>query len=238
MDLVASGAASGVVVTQEDCRPQGLHRSDQRRLRSRVAELSFAAPRFLLHPGADELSMVLLARVASEIGGHRGSGRVVVAPADSDERVAPFEDQPMRATIAGQMAAAGVVLSSDVSAPGVIVVGPLPQPWDLAEDSCGEVPSEKDATWTETLHEVATQMSSWPLVVADTAVASASYLPALRCLWQSSVRCACLSYVAWNTAGNTLGTAAAILSLLPLMEDAMERLRRFRLETLVDDAAY
>lgn len=235
VDLVKQGAASGLILTQEDCRPRGIHRAEQEALRSRAEPLG---PRVLIHPGADELSVVLLARVAAEVADHRPTARVAILPRSSEETIAPFEDAPIRETVLGQAAASGLSWTDDPRAPQLLVIGPIEQPTDLSGDDYGGAVPPDDLAWINEFGAAAAHGSRSPVVVADTAVANGAYLPAFRYLRGSEVWERCHSYIGWNTAGNTVGTATAILSLLPLMDEPMDRLRRFRLERLMDDVAY
>lgn len=235
VDLVKQGAVSGLILTQEDCRPCGIHRAEQQTLRSRAEPLG---PRVLIHPGADELSVVLLARVAAEVAGHRPTARVAILPRGSEETIAPFEDAPIRETVLGQAAASGLAWTDDPHAPQLLVLGPIERPIDLSGDDYGGTVPPDALDWIGEFGAAAAHESGSPVVVADAAVANGAYLPALRYLRGSGIWERCHSYVGWNTAGNTVGTTTALLSLLPLMDEPMDRLRRFRLERLMDDAAY
>ncbi|MBD3176489.1 MAG: DUF4127 family protein [Armatimonadia bacterium] len=234
VDLAAGGIVDGLVLTQEDCRPRGIHRREQAALLRRAACLD--PGRVLLHPGADELSMALLARAAVAVARIQPRARVRLLPPEGGDRIAPFEDQPIRGTVDGQARAAGVALVEARRAPLLAVIAPLEGPTDLTGD---DYPASRGGS-TDWIREGLDTLAGGggPLVLADCAVANGAHLPVLDALADHPARQRLLAYLAWNTAGNTLGTATALLALLPLMPDGYQALERFRFERLVDDAIY
>lgn len=235
--MVAEGVVGFLALTQEDCRPTGLHRAEQAALLAMRDALGLAPERVALHPGADELSCVLLARVLLESAGRRPSLRSRIVPAESADRVAPFEDRPIRETLAGQLASVGVTEAHAPTAPLLLVAGPLPESTDLTGDDWTASPEAHEAAVSEILDAVRAETGA--IVLADCAVANGAWLPLAEALRDERLLERLALHTAWNTAGNTLGTAVAFLVVGAAFGGlGGEAWARFRTERLLDDLVY
>jgi len=235
VEMVAGTVADFVALTQEDCRPHGLHRSEQARLSEVIADLG-VQDQALLYPGADELSVVLLARVILSAEGQAPRIAVQYAPADGAERIAPFEDRPVRETAEGQVRATGAALGG-TGDPLLLVAPPLAEPADLTGDDFASAPPVDDAGLGATVE--ALRAAKAPVALADTCVANGAYLPLVRRMRAEGLLRTPAVYAAWNTAGNSIGTAAAFLAVASASAsfDSAD-LERFRQERFLDDIAY
>ncbi len=249
--LVGSGLAGHVCFAQEDCRPVGLHRREQDAILAECRLRGLDSGQYSLHPGADELSCALLARLVLEARHKRVRLRTRILPDEAASRAAPFEDRPIRETLAGQMHAVGAEATSDPSSPLLLVVGPLASPVDLTGDDYAPAPSAgleapllrrpKAAVGESWIGEVAEAVASesGPVGLADCAVANGGYLPLARRLREDGLLDRLCLHDAWNTAGNTLGTAVAFLAVAAALERLDHPvLRAFLLERRLDDIVY
>ncbi len=235
VEMVAGSVADFVALTQEDCRPHGLHRSEQARLREVIADLG-VQDHALLHPGADELSVVLLARVILSAAGQAPRLALRCQPPEGADHVAPFEDRPVRETAEGQVRATGAMLGG-TGDPLLLVAPPLPQPTDLTGDDFPSLPPTDDR-WLDATVE-ALRSARGPVALADACVANGAYLPLVRRLRGEGLLRKPAVYAAWNTAGNTLGTAASFLAVASASGAfGSPELERFRQERFLDDVAY
>jgi hypothetical protein len=139
---VGCGLIGYVAFAQEDCRPVGLHRQEQEDLLSLCRQTLSGRGDYDLHPGADELSCVLLARMIVRLRKAVPKLRTRILPQVSAKRVAPFEDRPVHETLAGQLRVVGARETHDPCAPLLLVAGPLPEPVDITgDDYRGSSPS-------------------------------------------------------------------------------------------------
>ena len=196
--LVADGTIDHLVLAQDDARPRGLHLVERDTLQARIAALGIAA-RVTIQPGTDEVGMLLVARAVAVATGRAPSVAVTYAdPADA-ERVMPFEDRPLDATVSAALATAGARRLS----PGA---GAAAADLQLVVHAARRRPEGTAAA--ERLVAAATR----PVILADIdptgAVQGADTLLTDRLV--AGGRFATLAgYGAWNTAGNAVGTAVA-----------------------------
>nr|MDQ2996425.1 DUF4127 family protein [Chloroflexota bacterium] len=126
LHMLADGVFDLLVLSSDDTSPFGLPSREKRWLESWAdllglnqplaggrqplatrPELSHADDRLLMYPGADEVGCVLLARLLNRQAGATPSFAVAYAPPTSAERVAAYEDGPIRVTVERQIRAAG-----------------------------------------------------------------------------------------------------------------------------------
>jgi hypothetical protein len=238
VELGALSTVKVVVLAQEDCKPHGLHRREQRAL----AELRHGLgldDKVLIHPGADEASVVLLARVILEAHGVRPRLRAEIVPAAGASRVAPYEDRPVRETVAGHLAAVGAdaAETDDVALPLLVVTPPLDDGERDANDHYGARREHPEPWVAEVVARL--RAAETPIGLADTCVDNGAYMPLLRAVRDAGLLDRLAVYSAWNTAGNTLGTAVAFMAVASgLGRPGADALERFRAERLMDDGAY
>ncbi len=197
IDLAKAGLLDALILLQDDAREFGLHRQDQAVLRARVKELGLEG-RVPIYNGTDEGAISLVSRAVLA----RTGTRIRVAPVYSSEKardvIAPFEDHPLRFTVEHQIRAAG----------GVPVGEEEPADYRLYVNAPETTDEEFDGFLRRMLAEL---MAGQPVALADLLFprphrsgADERIIAALRAehLFDRFV-----GYAAWNTAGNTLGTA-------------------------------
>jgi hypothetical protein len=245
--LAAEGALDFLVLAQEDAPPSGPHVHEQAELSAEAMALG-AAHLASIFPGADEQGMVLLARAAGEALGARAAVYPLYSTPGGAEAVALFEDRPLRMTVAGQIGAAGLgIARTEQGADMVLGVHPPPGPTqaDINHITPASAPPplfiERLARLARSgrhtaLADVAYCNGADPALVAQLAAHKA--LPLLA------------GFAAWNTAGNSIGSALAQAALRRLARAARSRQPsragggatraqvEFLFERLIDDYAY
>jgi hypothetical protein len=197
LDLVSSRALDYLVVSQDDARPRGLHLGDRAEIAERIRTHGITA-RVGLQPGADEVAMLLLARVVLERRGLTPTMRVTYSTEQARTMVAPFEDRPLHETASFQMAAAGAREVRMQAGPADLDLFVFASRHDRGapEAFAGRV--------------VDAVRAGAPAVVADVDpkgdVQGAS-APFTDALLTARLFPLLYGYASWNTAGNTLGTA-------------------------------
>ena len=220
--LRQSGVIDELILLQDDARAYGLHRQDQAVLRTRLAKsgLERSVP---IYNGTDEGSLSLVSRAI--LARERRTIRVAVVYSSEKSRevIAPYEDHPLQFTVENQVRASGATL----------------------------VPARERADYRLFIHAPATTPAEYQRfekrligeLKAGRAVALADLLfPAphysgaderlVRALVKAGVVDRLTGYAAWNTAGNTLGTAIphANLRRLAVGKDGPPWIRRAEAE--------
>ena len=184
-----------LIVSQDDASPTGVHVAERERLLATIRSGGLS-DRVALHPGADEASMLLLARAFARR--HRRSPRVLPvfsSRADAD-RPMPFEDQPLRETVRRQLAAAGGTEVADAA---------------TAELLLFVYTSRSERNGAQEFAERIGRAEKPAIVVdidpkGDVQGADSVFL---ELLIHERRFARVVGYAAWNTAGNAIGTAVA-----------------------------
>jgi hypothetical protein len=243
LQLLAEGVLDYLALVQEDAAPVGLHLGEQEALRTTAAELG-VEDRMALHPGADEIGLVLLARHC-----HLTSG---VTPrlcpdyaSEAGSKVIPlYEDRLLRETVQSTLRAAGAEIAPPMSSEALLFVHtPLGEQRESTEaPPPGSAPAL--ARQSESLVErVGFAAEAGRLVaLADVAYANGGDPELLGALERTGAGRGLRGYAGWNTASNTLGTAIAQLCLEVVAarasRDAGLASRRFLACRLADDYEY
>lgn len=187
-------------------------------------------PNASLAPGTDEMGMLLLTRLI------RPTTPIEVRwfPEAAAQRVGRYEDRSLREVVQAQARAAGVSLGR--STRQLWVYGPLGEQGEAREQ--GPVGPERAEALIAELKVALDQ--GLMIALADVAHANGGDLKLLESLVNSSLAPGLIGYAAWNTAGNTLGTALATLACWPDQPSSSQELVRqnFLLERLLDDGYY
>ncbi len=199
----------------------------------------------LVHPGADEVGAVLVAAAVSRQAGV--SVRVAVACADGDglERIAPFENHPVRDSIAHQICAVGARLVDN--APGtepadvlLVVHAPAIEGGDWVRGQ-PQRPDPLPARLTASLVQQALSDGK-QVAVADLRFANGGDPLLIETLIADGTAHRLLAYAGWNTASNSLGSvlATAVAAVVGARTGNLDEASRKRLldHRLIEDCGY
>ncbi|MEN9938878.1 MAG: hypothetical protein RLZZ387_5457 [Chloroflexota bacterium] len=263
--MLAEGAFDLLVLSSDDTSPYGLGSREKRWVAEMADRLGLldgeadgdkaqaGAPavgaatagvqRLLMYPGADEVGCALLARLLNQAHGATPRMAPFYAVPGGAEIVAPYEDGPVRVTVERQIRACGAALAPE-GADGDIwlaVNPPVPRRSEWAPEHADQERSER----TPHLRMLAAQIrrrqdNGRPVVLADVAYPNGAD-PALIDAVSRVVRLPALAaYGAWNTAGNTIGTALTqgCAALLARTEEGRAAQEHFLLHRFVEDWGY
>ncbi len=199
-----------LVISSDDTSPYGLGSREKRWLASWDAVLGAPARgELLMYPGADEVGCALLIRAINKLHGRTPAFAVEYAPAAGAEIIAPYEDGPARTTVERQILACGGVLDGDNADLFVAVNAPSPRRTEWQPAFADDERTARTPELAALVARVAAQVHQRPVVVADIAYPNGAD-PVLVALLAAQLPLAQLAaYGAWNTAGNTVGTALA-----------------------------
>ena len=233
LDLTHAGIIDHLCLTLDDTSPYGLAAVDRRALEARTDALELWR-KVDIYPGADEVPCTLLTRVLSPEPTPvfvRYSGTLGAAAG------LKYEDRPAGELVKAQLRAAncyGVETSAEaafilaVNTPGRSQSEPAPD-FETVDTAERHLPEFVD--FIERMLN-----TGKPVSVADIAYPNGAEARFFGMV-QSSPLEQLAGFSAWNTAGNTLGTAVALGVTAAHVKDP-KRWTELRFNRLVDDALY
>ena len=243
LDLLADDVFELLVVSSDDTSEFGFGTREKAWVKEWVDRRG-GDTRLLMYPGADEVGSALLARAIVDRRETRPRFFVYYAIDADAERIAPFEDGPVRLTVERQVrAVGGEVVGRPGDADLIVAVNP---PAPSHQDFFNPAFAESDRAYRAGAVEVfAHRIKRWlvggqRVIVCDVAYPNGAD-PVLIDALHRFLRLTDLSaYGAWNTAGNTIGVALA-QGIAGLLEDDSadsDAGQRFLLHRFVEDYCY
>jgi hypothetical protein len=233
--LLADSVFDLLVLSSDDTSPYGLPSSEKHWL-STWSERLAIGERLLMYPGADEVGCVLLARVINQRHNYKPTFRPEYAVPGSEHIVAAYEDGPIRVTVERQIRAAGGMITAEGGDFWLLVNPPIAR----RSEWHPEYAEEEYRTRRPFLQPLITETMNQPSVIlADVAYPNGADPLLIDLLKQHDVA-KLAAYGAWNTAGNTIGTALAQACATRLIDSDTQRSaqEQFLLHRFVEDWGY
>lgn len=196
IEMVRGGALDYLILSQDDAKPRGIHIGERERLLGQAAQLGIKE-KVAVQPGADEVAMLLLARVLNRRFNYMPRIAAVYSSEATRNKVMPFEDRPLHRTVSFHIrAAGGREVARDRDADIVFYVY-------ASRHEAGA------ATSFAELVESSIKQKRRVIVadidpVGDVQGADPQFTEHLR---KRKLFPQLTGYASWNTAGNTIGTA-------------------------------
>lgn len=233
LDLTHTGVIDHLCLTLDDTSPYGLAAVDRRMLEARTDVLSLW-PKVDIYPGADEVPTTLLARILSPEPTPvyvRYSGTLGAAAE------LKYEDRPAGELVKAQLRAAGCYSTETPSEAAFILAVNTPGRSQSEPAPDFETVDTSDRNLPEFIDFIERTLNAGENVsVADVAYpngAEARFFGMLRSLPLGRLA----GFSAWNTAGNTLGSAIALGVAAAYVTDS-RRWTELRFNRFVDDVLY
>lgn len=208
VDLLAQGVIDYLALTLDDTTPYGLAALDRRQLESGLDRQNLWS-RANLYPGADEVSATLVARLVNERRGRKPRVWVVYPSLLSPQATTLYEDRPLGELVAVHLRAVGARAADHpeqadlvlaVNAPATAQAGLQPD-WVGVDTPARYLPGFVDL--------VVDQLDTGrPLALADLAYPNGAERRLMALLGGVGLH-RLAAFAAWNTAGNSLGSALA-----------------------------
>ncbi|MEO6727258.1 MAG: DUF4127 family protein [Blastocatellia bacterium] len=197
LDLVKAGTVNELILLQDDARQYGLHRQDQVVLRTKLKDLGLES-KVPIYNGTDEGSLSLVSRAVLDKFQSRLKVAVIYSSEKSKAIINPYEDHPLQFTVESQIRAAGGV-----------PVGEFDQSdYRLFVNAPGTDDEQFDLFLKKMIKEM---KESRHIALADVMFPMPHFSGAderiIAALKRENLFDRFAGYAAWNTAGNTLGTA-------------------------------
>ncbi|WP_239256791.1 DUF4127 family protein [Listeria ilorinensis] len=212
IELVEAGIIDFLVIPQDDSAEYGYTAIDQKQTYQKIAD-SDASLRIMVYPGADEVGWTLLARAYNELNQMQPKIFPLFASTLGPTIVPLYEDRIIAESMKAHIMAAGCVLTDDKNESDLILAYNTPGKW--MQESWDQF-EEKDVTYSSYRHlltfvdQLATESSKGrKVILCDAAFANGGDLELLRLLEKRGITKELLSYKAWNTHCNSLGSSIA-----------------------------
>ncbi len=240
LDLLADDVFDLLVISSDDTSEYGFGTREKAWVKEWV-ERRGGDQRLLMYPGADEVASVLLARALLTALGKQPRCFVHYAITADAERIAPFEDAPVRQTVERQIRAVGgrQVDTAEQADLIVAVNPPAPSNQDFFNPAFAAQDREYRAA---AMADFAARIKLWSslgrrVCVCDVAYPNGSDPVLIEALQAQTNLGDLAAYGAWNTAGNTIGVALAQgIANLYAQDDSAAR--HFLVHRFVEDYCY
>ncbi|EAC2448905.1 hypothetical protein AFX74_00343 [Listeria monocytogenes] len=215
VQLVAENIVSFVSVPQDDSAPYGYTAMDQSKVYSEIANKRLK-DRIMVYPGADEVGFTLLARAYNDHLGKTPSLFVRYSATFGAQIVPLYEDRPINESLKAHVLAAGFRLVDDVKDAEFVLE--YNTPGKKMQESWDQL-ATKDVTYDSYRHllsfvlEIQADLAVGKKVgICDAAFANGGEMELIELLDEKGILEEILSYKAWNTNCNSLGSSLAGLA--------------------------
>lgn len=230
-----------LILSQDDAKPKGVHIKDRETLTKFVTDNGLSS-RIAIQPGADEVSMLLLARSVTDKYNYRPKIKVVFSSETMADKEMPFEDRPLRKTVSFHLKAVGAREVNDMKD---------------ADIGFFVFTSRKEEGRAKTFANEIIAFSKQEkkgIIIADIdpiGDVQGGDIPFTEALKEENIFSKTYGYASWNTAGNVIGTALphgllygvskSVIKLHPQKQIATRMANAqtwFMINRLLDDYSY
>ncbi len=211
IELVRDKVFDYLILSQDDAKPKGVHVADRENLIAQIERLRLSE-RVAVQPGADEVSMLLLARVLTDKYDYRPKIKVVYSSEKIADQFMPYEDRALRQTVSFHIKAVGAnEVGSEAEADILFYVFASRFETGTADKFAQEIYDRFYKIPADCRKAVkGLCMPRKPFIVAD--VDPKGDIQGADIRFTEQLKSKALftvisGYASWNTAGNTIGTA-------------------------------
>ncbi len=209
IEHVASGNLDFLLLAQDDADVTGFHLEEHRALRSQIRKAN-VGDRVVICAGADETGATLFSHFVHQHMEDQPRVAVLYAEEAGAQRVAPFEDRPFAENLQQQARAAGTLLVADpAEADLVLAVSPPVAGPREGLAGCPEY-AQRRRRLAKFAQQIVTLSEKRGVAICDAAFPNGADEALIQALCEAGLSWPrLLAFSAWNTAGNSLGTALA-----------------------------
>lgn len=229
-----------LVFPQDDSSLYGLISLDQQKILIEVEKMGLK-DEILIYPGADEVGMVLVARMINKLNNKEPKIYVEYATSKGHLFVPMFEDREIYKTVAKQLKSSGSILCEKLEEADGVLMFNTPtlglEDANITEDHCDVLVGEKRdiKTFVEKICEYV--QKGYKVSIADVAKINRGDVELVKELNNQGVILNLAGYSGWNTSSNTLGTALSHL-IINIHYGYTKALRRHLALRVYEDIGY
>lgn len=205
--LVQDKVIEQLILGQDDAKPKGVHVADRERLIAEVNKLKLQS-KIGVQPGADELSMLGLARALGDKFSYQPKIKAIYSSEAIRNQVMPYEDRPLHQTVSFQIESVGArEVQTEAEADILFYVYASRFEKGRAKSFAQEIKNGYMNT-SDGIGFDKREMKDFIIAdvdpKGDVQGADPNFTEELK---NQLIFQQVLGYAAWNTAGNTIGTA-------------------------------
>jgi hypothetical protein len=236
IDLVRDGTIDYLILSQDDAKPRGVHVSDREKLISETSRLTLTQ-KIAVQPGADEVSMLLLARALTDKYNYHPRIKASYSSEATKNQFMPYEDRALNQTVSFHIKSVGGI-EAQAEKDGDLMFYVFASRFE---------PNRADSFADEIAKAI---VQDNKIIVADIDP-KGDVQGAQDVFVKELLRFRIFSFISgfagWNTAGNTIGTTLpqAVIANIKFPQKNKSRDERtqksqwwFLMHRLVDDYAY
>ncbi len=236
IDFVRKGTIDYLILSQDDAKPRGIHVADREKLIAETARLNLTE-KIAIQPGADEVSMLLLARSLTDKYNYHPKIKAVYSSEATKNQFMPYEDRALNQTVSFHIKAVGGIKTETEKDADILFY---------------VYASRFEANRGESFaDEIARRITQDKKIIVADVDPKGDVQGAEDFFIKELLRHRIFSFISgfagWNTAGNTIGTTLpqgviANLDFPKKDKNRTERIKKsqawFLMHRLVDDYAY
>jgi hypothetical protein len=209
LEMLADGILEHLCLTLDDTTPYGLAARDRRRLEARIDALG-VWEKADVYPGADEVASALLARAIVDASGRKPSVFVRYPSVQAQDSSMLYEDRVLGELVKAHIRASGGVPAARASTADLIFAVNAPAIKQAHRAPDFEVVDTANRHLSAFIDDISDDLNhSRAVTVADVAYANGAEPRFIKQLLARVDITQIAGFAAWNTAGNTLGSAIA-----------------------------
>lgn len=238
-ELVEEGVIDFLIIPQDDSAEFGYTAMDQIAVREFIAAHTLQN-RIYIYPGADEVALTLLSRVANHMAEKTPKVYVKYASIHAPFSIPPYEDRSLGETVKSHLMAAGC-LQTDSVTEADFILGLTAPARNMQEAVCQPVTTldyAVERNLTEFVYAVKQYIAEGKVVtIGDNSYVNGGDLELMDMLEQDRLLFKLAGYAGWNTSANTIGTAIA-QGVLYLYRGSCREALDFLALRYLEDAGY
>ncbi len=209
LEMLSEGILEHLCLTLDDTTPYGLAARDRRRLEARIDELG-VWQKADVYPGADEVAAALLARALVDSSQRKPSVFVRYPSTQAENSIMLYEDRVLGELVKAHIRAAGGVPASRASSADLIFAVNAPAIKQAHRAPDFAVVDTANRHLAAFIDDICDDLKHTRAVtIADVAYANGAEPRFVKQLLARVDATQLAGFAAWNTAGNTLGSAIA-----------------------------
>ncbi len=218
-----------LVIPQDDSAQYGYGPKDKKIIFSHFKSEK-VENKILTYPGADEVGSALICRCIVNKLQQKPSIGVIFDQSESKTSIPKYEGMVLKDSIKHQINVAGAKFTDDIEKAQIILF--IHTKDEKMSDSWLQEPYKYD----DFTYKILLNYKK-PFIICDVAYANGSDLSFVKEIFNNKINDNMLSYAAWNTAGNTIGTAisSGIVQYLYGSKETRDKLFFYR---MIDDCIY